>query len=485
MKCPSPSDWDLLASDALAEDEIARLRAHALTCEACQAQLAAARRLHIERVRMYEAFDHRHDELREQLMAALPLERPRPRAAGGLVRLGEILMSLNTRTTRRTLALLAPAACIVMALILFTPGGERSAFAAAISRLRQAQTITCRFQAFINDSDLPMQSGTLQMSNEHGARFDAEMNMGALPAPPAPGGTAPAGVFAMSVFQKEGSPVTIIQPPLKVAMKMHVPPGFSGFDGNFNQSSPDMFVQQFRQLTAGAETALGRTTIDGVECEGYEIPGRKLGLAAVSGAVKAAGLDEGRARLWVDIREQLPVRMEVELNTEMPGLGTLMRIRCIYDRFVIDQNLPAELFVPQIPDDYRVVEATVPPPTEETLLAALRLFRDTTGRYPTALDPARLSGELMATLISSGKVKFDPADPAAAMSGEVLEAAITAAIGAAFVVRLNAEQRGIEYFGDIVGVDEPEKVLLRWNQADGTLRVIYADLRAETRSTGP
>ena len=60
------------------------------------------------------------DELREQMMAALPDELPRRSRADRLVRgcyhLGDYVMSLNTTTGRRALAVLAPAACILIAV---------------------------------------------------------------------------------------------------------------------------------------------------------------------------------------------------------------------------------------------------------------------------------------------------------------------------------------------------------------------------------
>jgi hypothetical protein len=95
---------------------------HARACAACREQLQLARREHTERVRVYEAFDRDHDELRDQLMAALPDRAPQPYRQGwvarGWQRLGGVAMSVNKSTGRRVAALLVPAACIVIAVVV-------------------------------------------------------------------------------------------------------------------------------------------------------------------------------------------------------------------------------------------------------------------------------------------------------------------------------------------------------------------------------
>ena len=74
MKCPNHESWHLLSLGLLAEAEAAELYAHAEECDACRARLGAARRNHAGLLRAFEVFDHNHDRLREQLMAALPSE---------------------------------------------------------------------------------------------------------------------------------------------------------------------------------------------------------------------------------------------------------------------------------------------------------------------------------------------------------------------------------------------------------------------------
>ncbi len=479
MKCPNRDEWDLLAIEALEEDRAERLRGHAQRCAACRDALVGARRDHVQRLRMYEAFDRDHDRLREQLLAALPecvpgAAAPVPR---GRARLREILMSLNTVTTRRAAAVLLPVACILAAVSVFLwPGSEQSAFASAVARLRTASTIVCRFQTFLNDAESPLQTGTLRLSEAHGMFLDTRMEMGAV----APAGGA-GGEFTMSVFHPKDGPLVVLQPMFRIAMRLQVPDGFvGGIPGVWDQSAPNAFIDGFRRLAGEADRRLDRCSLDGVEVEGYEVSAARLGLQPV-GPTASGEAPANLARLWVDAHTLLPVRVEIELVQEMMGMGA-MRVRATYDRFEFDTPLDASLFVPKVPEDFRVVEATVPPLGEETMLAALRLFAEVTGNYPAALDPSRITAEVMMKLATSGKVKLDPADPGAVFSDELVQSTMTLSMGAAYAQQLLRDGRAPEYFGAGVAPGEADEVLLRWNLPDGASRVVYGDLRTETRT---
>lgn len=474
MNCPDLDEWDLLASEALDGEPAARLRDHALRCAACREHLASARRTHVQRLRMYEAFDRDHDRLREQLLAALPdgvagADAPAPRQG---LRLREFFMSLNTVTTRRAAALLLPAACILVAVGVFLwPGSEKNAFAAAVARIRTATTIVCRFQTFMNDAETPLQTGTLRLSGLHGMQFDARMDTA---------GIGESGGFSMSLVHPKGGPLVVLQPTFKIAMRLHVPDGFAGgIAGVWDQSTPDAFIDGFRRLTGEADRRLERRNLDGVEVEGYEVSAARLGLEPLGATPSSQGA-ENVARLWVDARTLLPVRMEIEVTQEMMGMGAI-HLRAAYDRFEFDTPLDASLFVPNVPAEFRVVEATVPTMGEETMLAALRLFAEVTGHYPVALDPARVTSEVMVKLAASGKVKADPADPSAVFTDELVQNTMTLSMGVAYAQQLVRDGRNPEYFGSVVAPGDAAETLMRWTLPDGGQRIVYGDLHVETR----
>ena len=126
----------------------------------------------------------------------------------------------------------------------------------------------------------------------------------------------------------------------------------------------------------------------------------------------------------------------------------------------------------------REVELTIPPMNEETLLDALQLFAEATGRYPAMLDPASMS--MQYAVVAGAQIARDEADPVSAVVGALGDDALKLSMACAFVQKLAADGYEPEYFGDVVTPDYPDDVLLRWTLPDGQVRVIYGDLRAET-----
>lgn len=387
-------------------------------------------------------------------------------------------MSINTKTTRRMAAVLAPAACVaVVAFVLLSPNPQRSAFAAAIERIRSASTIVAHFDAYLNHSEIPMQSGTMSMSDQYGMRFDASANAAALPGIP--------NVMAMTMTHQPGGPVVLVQPALKLAMRMHTPDGtMAGWSGAMDQSSPDQFLEAFRKLTGEADREIGLSVLDGREVEGFEVSARKLGLEFVGSAARKevvdAEADQSRALLWVDAATHLPVRMEVDVVVEAAFPLGNTHVRAVYSDFEFDLPLEASLFEAEIPEDARVFDIDVPKPSEETLLSALGLFVEKTGRYPMTLDPSRISAELMILLARETESEFDAADPMSILNGDMMEAVMRVAMGCGFVQQLARDGAEPEYFGDIVTPEDQDDVLFRWLLPGGEARVVYGDLSVET-----
>ena len=471
MNCPAPSNWDLLASKALETNVSEPLLHHAAQCPICHARLQHSLRAHVDRVRMYEVFDRDHDRLREEFMSTLPDAAPSRRARFGIHLIGDLLMNPNLKTPRRVAAFLAPAACLLLALAFFTTSTQKSAFAAAIDRLRDARTIVCHFKGYLNGSETAMQSGVMYLSNELGMRFDAQTNMSAF---------APGSDFNMTLFKEKDGPVFVLQPTFKIALKMNLPEGLAALGGPLDQSTPDAFFASFRKLTGEADKSLGRSVINGVEAEGFEVSARKLGLTGIGRPAASNPEDEGWARLWVNARDHTPIQMELMFVQQAPAPLGRMQIRAVMDQMEFNRTLDPQLFVPQVPDDFRVISIDVPERTEQTLIAALKMFSDVTGRYPTSLDPARVSSASAIAMAASGKIKVDPNDPASIFSSSLMRDSMTVAIASNFVQTLQLEGRNPGYFGEDVGPQDANSVLLQWALPEGGTRVIYGDLRAVT-----
>lgn len=486
MRCPSAKDWDLLAMEVLGDEEAERMLTHARACAVCRERFQIARREHTERVRMYEAFDREHDELREQLMAGLPDETPQSAREGWMARggrrLGGFAMSLNKSAGRRAAALLVPAACIVIALTVFL-APKQSAFAAALEKMRSASTIVTRYQLFLNDADAPMMQGTLYLSEERGMRFDADMTSGSGPLPGGvtfDGGVVSGRAAGMTIYREPNGPVVVVQAPLNLVVRMH---GHDRMEGDPRRTSPDAFIQKFVEMAEEADHELGLAEVDGHEVEGFEISGKKLGLGFVGSGFSNAGDDDisrsAAVRLWVDVHANLPVRMEVEMDLHQLIGGHML---VVYDQFEWDVALEDDLFELEIPEGMHEVELTLPPVNEETLLEALQLFSDVTGYYPASLDPSSMSMEFAVAAVASGRIVTDDSDPASAVIGALAGDTLKLSMACGFVQKLAADGREPEYFGESVTADDSDKVLLRWELDDGEVRVIYGDLRVETRS---
>jgi hypothetical protein len=212
--------------------------------------------------------------------------------------------------------------------------------------------------------------------------------------------------------------------------------------------------------------------------EGFELSARKLGLefggapaSTTAGGEASGGGSSAIARLWVDIKTKLPV--EIEFQQAEPVSGGL--VRTSLDQFEWSVPLDAQLFVPEVPADMRIVCAEIPPANEETLLEGLKLYADTAGRFPFVLEPGRLIAELSVGLVRKGK--GSATDP---LSEELIRPSLVVAQACAFCQRLAQDGRAPEYFGATVMPDEPEGVLVRWPQIDGSTRVVYGDLSVKT-----
>lgn len=460
MNCPSPADLDLLAMDAFPDARAAALREHLLACPDCRGVYAAARRADLARVRMYEAFDRDHDELREQLLAALPPEPLRRSRTDPLVRgwhrLGDAFMSLNRTTGRRTVALLAPAAAILLAVIFFVTPGQKSAFAAALEHLRQARSFICRvtIPEGIEAQGLRLlPEGTLQFSDEYGSHSEMRAN----------------GVVITEHYAPVQGPMILTQPVTKTWMQMDVSQVATL---NLSEQSPDAFVRALRKLTDDGATELGQQTIDGRPALGYRVAGEKLGFPGP----RRPAVDPAFAEVWVDAESRLPARLVID----MPLWEQDQRLKIVYDRFEWNVPLAAGVFEPAIPPDYVQVDAQLARPCEAALLNALKQIAYWTGRYPEMIGPGAVLGRLHTMIAPERQAEFEDLGREG-----IMRLGIEIGGGTMYYMQLVRDGREPEYFGDEVTPADAGKVLLRWQLDDGQIRVIYGDLRVETVTGTP
>jgi outer membrane lipoprotein-sorting protein len=229
--------------------------------------------------------------------------------------------------------------------------------------------------------------------------------------------------------------------------------------------------------------SLGRSVVDGVEVEGFQMTDPNY-LAGMMGQVDV--------KIWVDVKTQLPVR--VEMDKQMGD----MQMHTVVHNFQWDYPVNAETFKPVIPADYAALSGgpmKMPAMNEEGAIAGLKMFADLFGRYPEKLDFVSLMSQMGKNLMLEKDKLKDSDNPAAKQifegSKDLSQEEITKKVmdimmpiqGAGmFYMMLTQEKKDPAYYGNLVTPQDADKVLLRWKVSDNQYRVIFGSLHAETVS---
>ncbi len=112
--------------------------------------------------------------------------------------------------------------------------------------------------------------------------------------------------------------------------------------GGFVNSDPVDRMRFYVRLIDEADRLLGEKIIDGVNCVGFEISASKYG-----------DYPEERVNcIWFDIETRLPVRIEHHgISISVAGHADIPAT-LIQDQFDYDPDLPADTFVPSIPEGF-------------------------------------------------------------------------------------------------------------------------------------
>jgi len=233
-------------------------------------------------------------------------------------------------------------------------------------------------------------------------------------------------------------------------------------------------------------TDLGKTTLDGIEVQGFQTTDPAYG----------GGIGDVDIKVWVNRKTEMPVRVDMKfhMNEQMEMEGTM------HD-FQWDVPVSAAEFNPVIPADYTAAATDgmkVPPMTEETALAGLKLCLELNDKYPDDLN--------LMTLIQMASKSFRddfapdaatvrPPDGTAATPEEAkqkLTAQVQDGVKKAmdkmmpiqglggFYMTLVQGKKEPVYYGKVVTPGDVAQVLLRWKTGPNEYRVIFADLHADT-----
>ncbi|MDT8300897.1 MAG: LamG domain-containing protein [Sedimentisphaerales bacterium] len=214
---------------------------------------------------------------------------------------------------------------------------------------------------------------------------------------------------------------------------------------------------------------LGRSTIDGIKVEGIECSDPKIA-KGVSAEIAGEMVGNVVARLWADVENDLPVRLQIEVFSKD---GEKILDMVTY-RYQWDIKIDPGEFEPDIPDDYKLVADVELSADEQSVIEGLGFFAEYVGgRYPSEMSAMAMGRELRAGLLATfgGEPPWPP-KPGDEKRVFGLEMSIR------FCAGLVMEDKDFAYYGNKVTAEFPHAVLMRWKIEDDKYRIIFADLTA-------
>jgi outer membrane lipoprotein-sorting protein len=253
-------------------------------------------------------------------------------------------------------------------------------------------------------------------------------------------------------------------------------------------NDPNLMVQQFLDCNY---VSIGKSTIDGIEVEGFQTNDPNF-----QGGMYSSGQVD--FKLWVDVKTQLPVQMEMDI--QLSG-QTNMTMHSVTYGFQWNVPVDASIFEPVIPDDYTsFTSAPVQMSYDEnTVIKSLKLYNELFGKYPEKLDLAGLTSplyELMQKLpeMSKDSENLPPflkklEEEMKGLSEEeqkqktmdfTMELTTSITGLSTFYSQLVQQQKDPAYYGNIITPQDFDQVLMRWKVSDNQYRIVFGNLHTET-----
>lgn len=346
---------------------------------------------------------------------------------------------------------IAASVLLAIGLVMFFLGdgaqGSNVLWAGLVERIYAVDTCSHRMQTEVTMDGIPVPMKTEALVYEStplGMRMDTYMN----------------GVFSSTTYAlvKGGEFINVI-PALKRVQKSILPMSAPTAE---SEQGPKFLTKAF---LAGEHEKLGESEIDGVPVEG---------IRALKPKFIGHMFTECTGTLWVDKANGWPYRLEIE-GTAAQGRS---QMKMIYDQFQWDIPLEVSLFEPNIPADYTETEFEAPKFTEDELIKGLQCFSDNAGgHYPSTLDMQTVMTEFFEKAAKHNKDLFKT--PTSSKNEESI-GLISGAF--AFYGIQEVQEKDPAYYGDKVKAADGERILVRWRLEDGSYRVVYGDLHAETMS---
>jgi hypothetical protein len=388
-------------------------------------------------------------------------------------------MIMKSPLTKLAVAAVVVIACVI-GLSLWRTTGSGIALADVLARVEQVKAFKSRVNYALTQR-LPSGEpnrfetrSTCLTSQEYGWKINCE-------APDPNGEWIPVTVFCICPQKK-----TLIQisPRTKRYMRLR-------WDDAEAQQQQEELSQSsdpgalLKGIMACKYENLGRSTIDGVDVEGFRTTDCNCNSQMSAPVFRNR---EVEVKVWVDVKKRLPVRYE-SLTTGLDRRGNPTSHRFVTDDFQWDVPVTAADFEPPpVPDGYEVVDR---PGVidEEAAIQGLKQCAELIGSYLT-ISEGEGSGW---TVVSALEKSETPAAvrlkeqikelPEMQKLNTVRRAVIPMFEGfMRFYNGLVQDKKDPAYYGKTVTPKDADKVLLRWKVSDSKYRVIFGDLHAETVS---
>ncbi len=171
---------------------------------------------------------------------------------------------------------------------------------------------------------------TVLVSQEHGVKINYE--------------TSPLPITGQKILQEiyilpAQKTITILMPNDKKYSEME-----------FDETSLEEWAKGFsdpkfmvKQILSCEHTSMGKSIIDGTEVEEFQTTDRSI-------SDETFREFDVKIKIWVDLKTQLPVRLEIETNKD----DKMQHMRSVVQDFQWDVSVDASEFEPVIPNDYTV-----------------------------------------------------------------------------------------------------------------------------------
>ena len=231
---------------------------------------------------------------------------------------------MKSPVTKIAVAAIFVIACLAGVLVFNRTSGI--ALADVLDKFEQIKAYSCRMSAVFSNKDIedmPVSESTMLISQAYGSKMNIEINHPL---------TGESSAMRIYILPNQGT-ITTLMPDEKKYSQVH-------YDKETAERSRQGMDprEMLEQILDCEHISLGRSTIDGIECEGFQTTDPSY-----------AGGSLGRAviRIWVDVETKLPVRMEVNKGDEKTGFVHI----ALTD---FEWNVPFDEadFEPVIPDDY-------------------------------------------------------------------------------------------------------------------------------------